>query len=701
MLPVPVLDDEQFGQIVEYARSMIPRVSPEWTDFNAHDPGITFLELFAFLKESQQYHLDQIGPRNQQKFLKLLGVRPRGTSAARTRAMVSGSTQWLPSGVRFQAGIIPFETAEPMVQTGGRLQDGFVWDGHRRMAFSAADSGRSGKLQLQVLPLEARDDCGWYLRFDGPWQADDTLELYLWIRQDWQVRRNPPGKHFTPLVQLKWECLTQKGWERMMVSEDETHGLLFSGNVRLESIGAPVVTESPQPGAALEPGCWIRVRPVQGCYDVPPVVTGISERMVPLVQRETIAQCLATELREGNLWAEGMIPATGEFALFTQEPDGVWQERSGVRRMLQGELVRFYLPGRKTAPALLLSWREDFGPRRMLGQGSGFPDQSYELGRTGQLKDSFQLMVEEPDRPGDWCLWQRVEDFDASGPEDRHYILEEQTGVVRFGDCIRGMAPEGAILIAGQAVSLGAGGNVKAGSIRKLHPEDAATLELRAEEILVNNPDNAFGGRAPESYEDCFRRCRLELRRTQRAVTYGDYELLVRQTPGLMISNCKAIGVQELPRPDGSLDEGCVTVVVEPYAEGREGHLSPGYEKNILDHLESRRMLGTKVMLLSPEYVSITIYAEIQSQPHYVDARARIQSAVEEYFRQGWEFGAPVRYSTLYGIMDTLDCVRRVVSLTIDAQGRGISRGTNGDVILPHNGLAVLTGAGYQVRPAE
>ena len=74
MLPIPVLDDESFQEIVEQARSMIPRLAPDWTDFNHHDPGITFLELFAFLKESQQYHLDQIGPRNRQKYLKLLGM---------------------------------------------------------------------------------------------------------------------------------------------------------------------------------------------------------------------------------------------------------------------------------------------------------------------------------------------------------------------------------------------------------------------------------------------------------------------------------------------------------------------------------------------------------------------------------------------------------------------------------------------------
>ncbi len=701
MLPVPVLDDERFREIMEYARSMIPRVSPEWTDFNAHDPGITFLELFAFLKESQQYHLDQIGPRNLQKFLKLLGMTPLGAAGARTRAEVAGVSRRLPSGLRLMAGQIPFELEEPMEPPGGALADGFVWDGFRRTAFSAQDSGRNGRLRLQVLPRGPEEDWGWYLRFDGAWERGMVLNLHLWLRQDWPVRRNEPEEGFAPLVKLAWEARTDQGWEEMELLEDETWGLLVSGSIRLRFPGTLSQTGEPRQGTALEPGYWIRVRLTQGWYDVAPVVTGLSARMATLVQRETLALCREGMLERGTFRTGGMLPAVGEYALFRGQPDGTWTEVAGVTRETEGALVRFRTQTQDTGPVLLLCWREEFGPKRMLGQGTGFPDQWFELGRRGQLGEKFRLLVEEPDQPGIWRLWQPVEDFDGSGPEDRHYLLEEETGLVRFGDCIHGMAPEGKILIAGQAVTLGAGGNVKAGSIRELHPEDAAALGLRREEIRVENPDNASGGRGPEGQEACFRRCRMELKTTRRAVTYEDYETLVRQTPGLMIAGCKAIPVRELPRPDGSYEEGCVTVVVEPYAQGREEALSSGYERNILAHLETRRMLGTKVALLSPEYVGITVYAEILSQSHYVDARARIQRAVEDYFRQGWAFGAPVRYSSLYGIIDTLDCVKRVVALTIDAQGRGISRGTNGDVILPHNGLAVLRGGQYQVRPGE
>jgi predicted phage baseplate assembly protein len=280
-------------------------------------------------------------------------------------------------------------------------------------------------------------------------------------------------------------------------------------------------------------------------------------------------------------------------------------------------------------------------------------------------------------------------------------VLDEEAGVLRFGDGIRGLAPEGEILIAGEADTLGQAGNVKAGRLESVQLEEPALWGLAGGEPAVWNPDNASGGSGRESDEACFLRCRRMLRQTNRAVTDRDYEELVRRTPGLMISNCRAVPANRLPRQDGSLRENWVAVVVEPFSLRRARTLSDAYEANILRYLDGRRMLGTKVTLLSPEYIDIAVYAEILSQPQYVDARERIRAAVAEYFRTGWEFGAPVLYSELYGIIDTLRCVSGIETLTIDAQGKGITRSIGGDVVLPYNGLAVLRSADIQVRPAE
>ena len=40
------LDDETFDEIFEYHKRKIPQIDRKWTDFNEHDPGITFLVLF-------------------------------------------------------------------------------------------------------------------------------------------------------------------------------------------------------------------------------------------------------------------------------------------------------------------------------------------------------------------------------------------------------------------------------------------------------------------------------------------------------------------------------------------------------------------------------------------------------------------------------------------------------------------------------
>ena len=75
-IPNPSLDDLTFEQLVEEAKKNIPLFTKAWTNFNLSDPGITILELFAWLTENQIYTLNKITKRNYVKFLNLLGVRP-------------------------------------------------------------------------------------------------------------------------------------------------------------------------------------------------------------------------------------------------------------------------------------------------------------------------------------------------------------------------------------------------------------------------------------------------------------------------------------------------------------------------------------------------------------------------------------------------------------------------------------------------
>ena len=83
MLQSRNLDDQSFEQIMEYVTGRLPWLCPAWTDYNAHDPGITILELIAWYKEMQQYHMNTMTPALQKKLLKLLGVTPRPPQPAR------------------------------------------------------------------------------------------------------------------------------------------------------------------------------------------------------------------------------------------------------------------------------------------------------------------------------------------------------------------------------------------------------------------------------------------------------------------------------------------------------------------------------------------------------------------------------------------------------------------------------------------
>ncbi len=71
-LQLPNLDDRRYADLVAEARRLIPVHDPVWTNHNPSDPGITLLELFAYLTELLLYRLDRVTTDNQLKFLKLL-----------------------------------------------------------------------------------------------------------------------------------------------------------------------------------------------------------------------------------------------------------------------------------------------------------------------------------------------------------------------------------------------------------------------------------------------------------------------------------------------------------------------------------------------------------------------------------------------------------------------------------------------------
>ncbi|MEM7713573.1 MAG: hypothetical protein AAF349_08360, partial [Cyanobacteria bacterium P01_A01_bin.68] len=59
-LPNSNLDDRTFQDLVDECILRIPRYCPEWTNYNPGDPGITLVELFAWLTDQMLLRFNQI-----------------------------------------------------------------------------------------------------------------------------------------------------------------------------------------------------------------------------------------------------------------------------------------------------------------------------------------------------------------------------------------------------------------------------------------------------------------------------------------------------------------------------------------------------------------------------------------------------------------------------------------------------------------
>src|SRR5471030_2461484 len=89
-LPSPDLDTRKFQRIVDDVKRQIGLRCPEWSDHNVSDPGVTLIELFAWMTDQVVYRLNRVPDRNYVKFLELIGVSLFPPTAART-----GLTFWL------------------------------------------------------------------------------------------------------------------------------------------------------------------------------------------------------------------------------------------------------------------------------------------------------------------------------------------------------------------------------------------------------------------------------------------------------------------------------------------------------------------------------------------------------------------------------------------------------------------------------
>lgn len=242
-LPVPKLDTTDFEQLVETARSLIPRYAPGWTDHNLHDPGMTLIDLLAFVVDQQVYRAGFVGDRHLRAFAALLGERPRGPSAAEGLIWPGSplSTSWqLSRGTSVECTRqpeVPFVLSHDHYLSDSRLERALlVRDGvevpltgsrSRYRASVALAPARPGGIATLVLHF---DRALWAL------DAPDGVALSVGFALD----ANPsalarPSSAFGPLV---FEYRVRGGdWLELDLIGDTTDGLARTGVVRLRSPG--------------------------------------------------------------------------------------------------------------------------------------------------------------------------------------------------------------------------------------------------------------------------------------------------------------------------------------------------------------------------------------------------------------------------------------------------------------------------------
>jgi predicted phage baseplate assembly protein len=276
-LPVPNLDDRRFQDLVDDAKRLVQQRCPEWTDHNVSDPGVTLIELFAWMTDQVVYRLNRVPERNYVKFLELIGVSLYPPTAARTAV-----TFWLsspqPDTVTIAAGTqvatvrtatdeaIAFATVEDLAIIPSSLERlGSMIDGK-----TLRDHGAALEKGTEVYCFQQVPKPGDAL-YVGLSEAVPSNAVRLRIRADIDGvgvdPTNPP---------LAWEAWTGDDWEPCELDSDSTGGLNRDGDVVIHVPRGHVASLIGKQRAG-----WIRARVTelsegQPAYSASPNIKGIT-----------------------------------------------------------------------------------------------------------------------------------------------------------------------------------------------------------------------------------------------------------------------------------------------------------------------------------------------------------------------------------------------------------------------------------------
>ena len=674
MLNVRNLDDQTYEEIVRAAEGRLPWLCPVWTDHNAHDPGITVLELMAWYKEMQQYHMNQFTDPLRRKLLKLAGITPL-TAAPACCAVELG-----PEGPAYLEGErlttregIPFELTQAIPAHRPAIARIQVVQGDRRMDVGQLLEDRHVTFQPFGQGQEASQ-----LQIGFSQLGEGALRLWFDVEPPAGVKRNP----FASLEQvprlIRWDCL---GAERTALLQDETHGLSVSGYVTIRPEG-----DWPAGAEGLwwlvltleDPGCEEQVR-----------LSGVSAGRWPAQQRETWAKSHFFRAPAQDRWTvclDNALARDGDLAIFVRTAEQ-WEQtaRWEAAATLDGRVIELdtsSAAGDGDRNVLVIALDSGHSSR-LLFDAKGLPGESFFLDLEGRaaLTESFTLLCETLDRDGKIrpALWRYVEDLYACGPRDRVFTYDAVRETVTFGDGEHGalLSPgTGAVLAAGLTLTYGAGGNIPEGTELTVLCDDRPVCCQAAR-----------GGRDRESTVSAQARLLRTLSTTRKCVSAADYERLAMETPGLRVAAAKALPGYDPEEPTGVSRLPTVTVVAVPEGAAERPLPDRRFLEAVQAQMDRVRPIGTQVKVVPPVYVDIRVDVVLRGGEDGLEETLREQ--LSAWLASGG-VGGTLRSGDAWALVQAAPGVLQVRDVSLATAAAGCYQNEEGDISLPRRAIPRL-----------
>jgi len=632
---------EKFPDLVEEGsraiRSAIARrvhgYTPEWRagagGGGGADAGVALVKVFGEQAAPVFSQANRLADKYRREQLRIAGVLGRGPSVARVMVvfsllenaqdsvLIAAGTQLIAPAADGQGQVV-FETSRAVHATPAKLAL-FVGEIGSRGAQLQPNEVTAASPLLTFGPRPQPGSALW-LGFSGPLPFPKLaihLDLVFPDALQRSVRFGAPVGSDEPM--LAWEVLTGRGLVPADVYVDETGALRQSGIVEVgtntgwDPLPNPVLPADP-PSPALR---WLRVSLRHGRYEVVPRLATARVNAVPA--------------------------------------DGV-------------ETVR----------------DEVLEPVEELGETN---TRRFRTSRTPVLSGTVRIVIDAPDPAdifdvaptiagGQQTQWTEVPTLATSRPYDRHFELDETTGIITFGDGVDGAAvPAGFRQV--QAPSYCTGGGRATAVVGSAGFIPRGTVPFLA---AVDNPFPAIGGADTESVDALVRRGPDLLRAGNRAVTVVDVEALALGAPGVD----RVVALAGLDT-DGTRRPGQLTLVVVGASKDSGPPIPTTQTLDAVAQLvaDSRHPLvplGAHVVIRAPRFVTVELYITARFDPEADQSVLALEvvAAANAYLDpvgggddgQGWPLGGVINYRRLVAAIAGVGGVTSVRRVGIMVAGR-------------------------------